>query len=59
MIAVADWGYQIFEPMIEAILAEQKDKEFSVAEIWSIDMPMSGETALMNPPGYLYGKSKT
>ncbi|KAL2205659.1 hypothetical protein CC79DRAFT_1359549 [Sarocladium strictum] len=30
----------------------------SVAEIWTVDMPMGGETALQNDIGYLYGNEK-
>lgn len=42
--------------MIEAMLSGQHKSEFCIAEIWSIDLPMSGATALANPPGYLYGE---
>lgn len=31
-------------------------KNIHIAEIWSIDMPLSGQTSLLNSPGYMYGK---
>lgn len=48
---------QTYEPMMDAFLAEQNQSEFSIAEIWSVDLPMSGATALANPQAYLYGES--
>lgn len=41
--------------MIEAILSLLAASEVKILEIWTLDMPMSGETALVNPLGYLYG----
>ncbi|KAM0718765.1 hypothetical protein Q7P37_005836 [Cladosporium fusiforme] len=49
---------EVFEPMIEAILGGEQSSDYNVAEIWSVDMPMSGQTALANPRGYLYGGEK-
>lgn len=49
---------QVFEPMIEAILGGEQSSDYNIAEIWSVDMPMSGQTALANPRGYLYGQSQ-
>jgi hypothetical protein len=46
----------MFEPMIEVILPILASANVVIDEIWSLDMPMSGETALANPPSYLYGK---
>lgn len=48
---------QTYEPMIEGFLTGQNKSEFSIAEIWSLDLPMSGATALANPQAYLYGES--
>lgn len=45
----------MFEPFLEMLLLQLQDANVSVDEIWSLDMPLSGETALMNPIGYLYG----
>lgn len=41
--------------MIDIIVAKQHDAGYRVAEIWSVDMPLCGQTALLNPKGYLYG----
>lgn len=43
--------------MIDIIIAKQHDAGYQVAEIWSVDMPLCGQTALSNPRGYLYGES--
>lgn len=43
--------------MIEGILRQQQSAGFDVAEVWSIDMPFSGGTPLLNAQGYLYGQS--
>lgn len=43
--------------MIEIIFSRQHEAGYRVAEIWSVDMPLCGETALSNPRGYLYGES--
>ena len=45
------------EPMIEQLLPMLRHESVHVDEIWAIDMPMSGETALANPISYLYGES--
>lgn len=42
--------------MIDTIIARQHDAGYRIAEIWSMDMPLCGETALSNPRGYLYGE---
>lgn len=47
---------QMFEPMLEVMLPILASANVVIDEIWSLDMPMSGETALANPPGYLYGE---
>lgn len=44
------------EPIIENILPELQSARVAVDEIWTVDMPLSGETALANPPGYFYGR---
>lgn len=41
--------------MIDVILPILSSNNVEIEEIWSLDMPMSGESALVNPPGYLYG----
>lgn len=41
--------------MIDIIIAKQHDAGYQVAEIWSVDMPLCGQTALSNPRGYFYG----
>lgn len=41
--------------MIDVIIMRQHEAGYRVAEIWSVDMPLCGETALSNPRGYLYG----
>lgn len=47
----------MFEPFLEILLLKLHDTDARVDEIWSIDMPLSGQTALSNPQGYLYGTS--
>lgn len=42
--------------MIDGIIVQQRNAGFEVVELWSVDMPMCGETALSNPIGYLYGE---
>ncbi|TQV93643.1 alpha/beta hydrolase family domain-containing protein [Cordyceps javanica] len=49
---------EVFEPMIEVVLQELCSKKVRVEEIWSVDMPLCGETALANPVGYAYGNEK-
>ncbi|KAJ5083646.1 Alpha/Beta hydrolase protein [Penicillium angulare] len=45
---------EMFEPMLEKLLSLLKESVVQVDEIWSLDMPFSGETALVNPVGYMY-----
>jgi hypothetical protein len=45
----------MFEPLLEMLLFRLQNAKINVDEIWSLDMPLSGETALANPIGYLYG----
>ena len=45
----------MLEPLLEVLLPQLQESHVKVAEVWALDMPMSGETALVNPIGYLYG----
>jgi len=49
---------EICEPLIELMLPQFAAAGVKLDEIWTLDMPMSGETALANPRGYLYGNEK-
>ncbi|KAI1854762.1 hypothetical protein JX266_000880 [Neoarthrinium moseri] len=39
-------------------LLERAVTDFQVEEAWAVDMPLSGETAKVNPIGYLYANEK-
>ncbi|KAH8178472.1 alpha/beta hydrolase family protein [Sarocladium implicatum] len=49
---------EIFEPTIDVLLPLLKQQNLHVQEVWAMDLPMCGETALLNPPGFLYGNEK-
>lgn len=42
--------------MIEGLLARRQEAGFEIAEVWSLDMQLCGNTELGNPVAYLYGK---
>lgn len=58
MLAGMGLPKEVFEPLIETITERLTQSNVKVDEIWAIDMPMSGETATINPKGYLYGIEK-
>lgn len=43
------------EPMMELLLPQLREAGVRVDELWTVDLPMSGQTAMVNPVGYLYG----
>lgn len=45
----------MFEPFLETLLLKLHGTNAQIDEIWTLDMPSSGQTALLNPRGYLYG----
>lgn len=45
----------MFEPMLEDLLPQLRKAGVRVQEVWTFDMPLCGETAKVNPIGYLYG----
>lgn len=46
----------MFEPLIDRLIPQLIRGGIKVEEIWTIDMPLSGESAVLNPVGYFYGK---
>ncbi|KAJ5322695.1 hypothetical protein N7452_010984 [Penicillium brevicompactum] len=49
---------EMFEPFLETLLLKLHGTNTQIDEIWTLDMPSSGQTALLNPRGYLYGNEK-
>ncbi|KAF4958076.1 hypothetical protein FSARC_11112 [Fusarium sarcochroum] len=49
---------EMFEPMIENLLPLLQKRGIKVEEIWAVDMPLSGESAQINPIGYFYANEK-
>ncbi|KAH7248629.1 Alpha/Beta hydrolase protein [Fusarium redolens] len=49
---------EMFEPMLEDLLPRLRKSGVKVEEVWAIDMPLSGQTAHINPVGYLYANEK-
>jgi len=45
----------MFEPMLEDLLPQLRKAGVGVQEVWTLDMPLCGETAKVNAIGYLYG----
>ncbi|MCO5585444.1 hypothetical protein L7F22_039377 [Adiantum nelumboides] len=58
MLAGMGLPKEVFEPLIEIITVRMTKSNVKIDEIWAIDMPMSGESATINPKGYLYGIEK-
>ncbi|KAL6364200.1 hypothetical protein LRP88_02116 [Fusarium phalaenopsidis] len=51
-------GMGMFEPILEDLLPQLRKSSVKVEEIWAVDMPLSGETAKVNPIGYFYANEK-
>ncbi|KAL3956527.1 hypothetical protein ACCO45_009373 [Purpureocillium lilacinum] len=49
---------EMFEPMLEDLLPQLRKAGVRVQEVWTLDMPLCGETAKVNPIGYLYANEK-
>ncbi|OAQ78550.1 alpha/beta hydrolase family domain-containing protein [Purpureocillium lilacinum] len=49
---------EMFEPMLEDLLPQLRKAGVRVQEVWTFDMPLCGETAKVNPIGYLYVNEK-
>lgn len=47
---------QAFEPFLEQLLLQSQGTSIHIDEVWSLDIPLCGENALLNPKGYLYGR---